>query len=151
MPTVTAEQRIDAPPEKVFAACTDLAGQPERISGIDSIEVLTEGPVGEGTRFRETRIVFGKQATEEMEIAEFDPPRRFVLTCESFGTAYTTEYRFDPDGDGTRLVLTMHARPVTMVAKLMTPMAGMMRRTMEKCLRADLEDLRRSCEPQRAG
>ena len=50
----TIEQYVNAPRERVFATATDLRRAPEVISGIQSLEVLTEGPIRKGTRFRVT-------------------------------------------------------------------------------------------------
>ena len=58
MAQFTLKKHIEAPPERVFEVVTDLRGAPERIRGITKMEVLTEGPIGGGTRYRETRIMF---------------------------------------------------------------------------------------------
>ena len=100
--SVTISETIARPIEEVFAAATDFAGSVERIGGIEKVEMLSEGPVGLGTRFRETRTMFGREATEEMEVVEFEPPRRYVLGAESHGSRYRTEIRFAETGDGPR-------------------------------------------------
>ena len=46
---------IEAPVEKVFALFTDFAKLDQRIDGIKKLELLTSGPIGKGTQFRETR------------------------------------------------------------------------------------------------
>ena len=60
MPSVEVQKTIAAPPERVFEVATDLASLPETMSGIDSVEVLSDGPFGEGTRWREIRTLYGK-------------------------------------------------------------------------------------------
>lgn len=57
------------------------------------IELLTDLPVGEGTRFKETRIMFKREATEEMEFVEFDAPNVYTLGSYSCGC----EFRMDTD------------------------------------------------------
>lgn len=142
---IHVSRTIPAAPEQVFAAATDVVGAPRRIDGIESTELLTDGPVGLGTRFRETRVMFGKEATEEMEVVGFDPPRSWSLAAESCGCKYLTEIRFVPDGAGTRIEMDFGGEPQTFLARIMgAVMAPLMRGTMVKCLEQDLESLERS-------
>ena len=141
MTTLEMKRHIAATPEIVFALAADFAGAPERIRGIAKLEILTEGPIGLGTRFRETRIFFKKEAVEEMEITAFDPPNGYSLGAESHGSRYLTQFRFEANGDGTDVLFTFHATPLTAMAKvfsiLMKPMAKMM---IKECAK-DLDDI----------
>lgn len=147
MAQIVVEKMIDAPVERVFARCTDLASLPGVVSGIDSIEVLTDGPVGDGTAFRETRTMLGREATEEMTFSEFDPPNGYVLLAESCGSRYRTRHTYEPADGGTRVRMEFGATPVSLAAKLISPVFGLMfKKTLVKCLNADLDDLKRACE-----
>lgn len=145
------EEWIPAPVEDVFRRSTDFAGAPATMRGIQAVELLTPGPVGLGTRFRETRVMLGKQATEEMEVTAFDPPRSYVLGAENHGMRYRTELAMEPQRGGTRLTLRFEAVPTTLVARvlslLMRPLARMAMGEMRK----DLADLRASFETPPAG
>lgn len=146
MPSVEVQATVAASPERVFEAATDLASLPETMSGIDSVEVLSDGPFGEGTRWRETRTLYGKQATEEMWVTGFDPPRSYVVEAESHGARYRTEITFVPEGDGTRVTFTFAARPVSLVARLFSVFSGLLLKSVRTALQADLEDLKRVAE-----
>jgi len=146
MPSITVHQDIAAPVEDVFAHCIDLERLPDRVRGIDRIEVLTEGPVGDGTSFRETRTMFGREATEVMTFSEFDPPNGYVLLASSHGSEYRTTHRFEPIEGGTRVTMHFEARPVSLGAKLMSPMFAMMKGKLEACLLDDLRDLKTNLE-----
>lgn len=146
MPSVEAETLIAASPECVFEVATDLASLPETMSGIASVEVLSDGPFGEGTRWRETRILYGRQATEEMWVTGFDPPRSYVVEAESHGAHYRTEITFVPEGDGTRATFVFGARPLSLVARLFSVLGGLMLKSVRKALEQDLEDLKRVAE-----
>lgn len=140
---------IAAPVERVFACMTNFAHAPEHIPGIKRVEMLTDGPVGVGTKFKETRVMFGKEATETMEVSRFDAPRSYTLGAVSCGMAYESIFHFEPDGAGTRLKMQFQGKPLTLVAKLLSPitkllMGGMMR----KCLLADMEGMKRAAEKQ---
>lgn len=148
MASVTVETTIRAAPERVFAIATDLPNIAETVSGIESVEVLTEGPVGVGTRWRETRKMYGKTATEEMRVTGFEPPRSFVAEAESHGAHYTTEFRFEPEGLGTRLTLVFGARPLTLAAKVFSVVGVLMAGTVRKALEQDMEDVKRAAEAE---
>jgi carbon monoxide dehydrogenase subunit G len=138
---LTTTRDVAAPPARVFAVATDLRNAPGRIRGITKMEVLTEGPVRVGTRFRETRRMFGREATEEMEIVALDPPRSYAIGCESCGCRYRTELRFTPKGAGTELQMQFQAEPLTFMAKVIgTLMKPMARKMLKECAK-DLDDI----------
>ena len=92
MGMITVVKIIDAPLDRVFEVFTDLPGTPGRISAITKLEVLTDGPIGVGTRWRETRVMFGREATETMEITAIDPPRSYSAAANSCGCHYETMF-----------------------------------------------------------
>ena len=134
---------IPAPPEVVFEACSDFAGAAERISAIEKVEMLTDGPVGVGTRFRETRTMFGKAATEEMEVTRFEPNRSYTLEADSCGSHFVSRLDFVAEPGGCRVTMDVEARAVTLMAKLMSPLCWFMGGMMKKCLEQDLADMER--------
>lgn len=138
--------RFNAPVDKVFAACTDFANMPERIGGIERVEMLSEGPVGVGTRFRETRIMFKREATEEMQVSAFERDRSYTLACDSCGCAYEFTHSFKPDADATVVEMELNTRPISFFAKLMSPFGKLMMGSMKKCISKDMDDLRASVE-----
>ncbi len=146
MAQFTVSKRIAAPPATVFAIVTDLDHIPAVIPDIKSIERLTPGPVGVGTRFRETRILFGREATETMEVVEFEPGARYATIANSCGNLYRAEHRFVPDGTGTLLELEFTATAQTFVARLMTPVGWAMKGIMKKLISKDLDAVARAAE-----
>ena len=146
MPGVKIEKKIGAPPERVFALSTDLPRLADTVSGIDAVEVLTDGPVGVGTRWRETRTLYGRQATEEMWVTHFEAPRSFVVEAESHGAHYRTDFSFEPDGAGTRVTLVFSARPVSLLGRIFSVVGRAMFAGVRKALERDLEDLGRAAE-----
>lgn len=146
MPEIQISETIAASPEAVFDALTDLEGTADRIQGIESLEVLTEGPVGVGTRFRETRTMFGREATEEMEFSVFERPGRYVLVAESHGMRYETEHLVEAVDGGSRVTLRFQGEPQTTGAKIMSAMSGLFMGAARKAMQQDLADLKRSLE-----
>ena len=148
MKRLEVRRQVSAPPERVFARAADFANSANTISAITKMEMLTDGPVGVGTRFRETRLMFGKQATEEMTVVAFEPPRRYLLHAQSHGSDYRSELRFDPNKNGTEVVMTFEATPMTLMAKVMSIVFRPMMRSMGKMILKDLDDLKASVEGQ---
>lgn len=141
--------QVDAAPEAVFEIMADVPRWPQHFTKIQSVEVLTPGPVATGTRFREVRMMFGKSATEEMTVAEIVPPQRLVLTAHSHGTAYRAEHIVEPSSAGSTLTFVFEGRPVSLLARLMTPLGWLFVGHVKKELAADLHDLKRAAERQR--
>ena len=146
MKPIVVARRTAAPPERVFALASDFAGAAGRISGILRVEMVTKGAVGKGTRFRETRKMFGKEATEEMEVVAFDPPRSYTLRAASCGAEYLTEVRCVPDGSGTRIEFEMQWRSISFFAKLMSPLGMLFAGSMKKLVEKDLADIATAAE-----
>jgi carbon monoxide dehydrogenase subunit G len=150
MTRLSVSTYVAAPPPEVFAVYTNLGKAPERIPGIVSVELLTDGPFGVGTRWRETRLMFKKEATEEMWVTACDPPRSYTVVAESHGMRYTTVFSFVPEGDGTKVTWDFQGTPLTLGTKIFSPIFSvMMKGMMQKHMRGDLEALRAVCEAGR--
>jgi len=149
-PQVTVERRVAAPAERVWAVLTDIEGSPRVISGIDKVEILSDGPFGVGTRWRETRRMLGKEATEEMWVTESEPAQRYVVEAESRGVRYVSEFRLTPQGgDATSVRLTFGSEIATgggLKSKLMQAMGSIGAKAAAKALAKDLEDIAASAE-----
>lgn len=146
MAEITVKRHIQAPPERVFSLATDIENFPVHLRGVTKVELLTPGPVGRGTRFRETRLMFKREATEEMELTAFDPPSSYQVGCENHGCRYHTEVRFTPNGAGTDVEMRFAATPLTWVAKLMSFAMKPMVKSVSRCLEQDLDDLKSASE-----
>jgi carbon monoxide dehydrogenase subunit G len=133
---------IDAAPEAVFDMIADIENSAERIEGIQKIEMLTEGPVGVGTKWRETRLMMKKEAVEEMEISAFERPTHYTVYCDSCGCDMDWTMRVEPSGDGSTLALDMTSKARTLTAKLMAPLGWLMSGMMKKCVVKDLENIK---------
>lgn len=87
---------IAAPVERVFALFTDFEHAAGNLSQIKRTELLTVGPAGVGTRFRETRAFFNREETEELTVTSFEPQQSYTVECVSYGAAYTSVFHFQP-------------------------------------------------------
>jgi hypothetical protein len=98
MRTVAARRTIEAPIEKVWVLATDIGRWPEATSGVERVELLTDGDFGESTRWRETRQMFGREATEEMSVSAVDPGRCYTVEAENHGVRYVSTFSFTATG-----------------------------------------------------
>lgn len=146
MGELTVTKRVAAPVERVFEVFVDLDRAAERISSIVRLETLTDGPVGVGTRFRETRIMFKREATEEMEFTAFEQGRGYTIECESCGCRYVTVTELEPEGSGTVVHWRLSYKPLTLFAKIMSPLGALMVGPLKKCLERDMDELKVAIE-----
>ncbi len=146
MSRINISKTIDAPVDRVFSVMSDIPHAEETVSGITKIEMLTDGPVDRGTRWRETRLMFGREATEELEITRFVPNRSYAVECESCGVHFKTDFRFHPQDGQTKVEMEMTTRPLSWMARIMSPLTFMMRGMLIKALTQDLDDCKRAIE-----
>lgn len=135
---------VAAPPESVWGVITDLAATPEVLSGVEKVERLDEGDGFDvGTRWRETRRMFGKEATEEMEVSSVEPGSAYTTTAEQGTTTYTSTLRVDPaDGDRCRLTMTFAAESSSPVGRLLAATVGRaFQSATRRMLQRDLDDI----------
>ena len=147
MAVLTVSTHVAAPIAGVFEVFTEIEKAEERIPDITALEMLSEGPFGEGTRWRETRVMFKKEAVEEMWVTGFHPPHSYTVEADSHGMKYSTLFTFEADGDGTKVTWNFSGVAHTFGAKVMAPIFNvLMKGTMKKCMLKDLEALRDACQ-----
>lgn len=146
MARVSADIHIAADIDRVFDVFVDIPNWANQVGAIKKIEMLTDGKVGVGTRFKETRVIFKKEATETMEVTSFDRPTQYTLEAQSCGAAYVTVHRFTSEGNGTKVTVEMTATPVTFFAKVMSPLSALMLKSCAKMFVRDLQDVKAVCE-----
>ena len=148
MQDVEVRRHVAAPVERVWALATDLEDSPGVIDGIEAVEVLTPGPFGVGTRWRETRRVFGRSATEEMTVTAVEPHRSYQVEASGPGVTYVSGFAFAPAADGgTDVAATFGGRPTSRVGRVLGAVtAPLARRAIGKALAQDLEDIATAAE-----
>ena len=68
---VEVKTEIKSTPELIWKTITDLENCDKVISGIEEVEILEKPASGfTGTKWKETRTLFGKTATETMWITD---------------------------------------------------------------------------------
>ena len=144
---LTATVTINADISRTFEAFTDLEHIKERVNGINVIEVLNPpAKMQVGTKWKETRTVFGKEATEVMWVTDLTVNQNYVVEAESHGTHYRTEYTFKQVDGGTEVVMTFEGKPLTMAAKFGSVLSFVFSGSLKKLMQQDMEDLKNFLE-----
>jgi hypothetical protein len=124
---------LPQPPERVFAALTDVERYPSWRSDVKSVELLSSSAA---PRWRE----HGSNGDITFERMEVQAPSRIVTriadTDLAFGGSWT--YELKPEGGGTRLTITERGEVYNPVFRFMSRFVFGHTATIEKFL-ADLE------------
>ncbi len=141
---------IQASPEDIWAVITDIDNAPDRISGIETVEVHhNPGPELVGLKWTETRTLFGKTATETMWITEAEKNRYYKTRAESHGAIYTSIMRIDEKNGQIYLGMEFSSEAQSFGAKFMaTVLAPLFKGATKKALMKDLEDIKKHLEEQ---
>jgi hypothetical protein len=96
---------IGHPPQVVFDFITSSDNAPKVVPSVKSMVKLTDGPVRVGTRYRETRLMNGKEESTELEVVAYDPHESYAMKNETSGIQTVYRYVFQPQAGGTRVDL----------------------------------------------
>jgi carbon monoxide dehydrogenase subunit G len=114
---------VGRPPEVVFDYMTDPSNLSSWQTSSRSVEQLTDGPPGLGSRFRErTKPPLGKEFEQVTEFAEFDRPRCVHVHIVEGPYPVDGTWKFEPESGGTR-VRFVAAGELVGLMKLFEPVA----------------------------
>jgi hypothetical protein len=140
--TVAVSADIEAPIRRVFDLFTDIEHAAERVSGIKRVEMLTPGSFGLGTRWRETREVFGRRDSAKMEVIAFERYRTYTLSHYKAGVHVEIVFSFEPENTGTRVTIEFTLDGTGLPPGLLTPLSWAIAGKVQHVLNRDLTDLK---------
>lgn len=149
---VELQRETTADPATVWAVVTDLEGSVETLSGVTAVERVA-GPEGfaVGTRWRETRVLFGKEASEEMEVTAIESGRSYTVEADNHGTHYVSRMIVEPSGEGSLLRMTFGAEQAGRFNRLLARTVGKaFEGATRKALQQDLDDIAAAAEARSA-
>ena len=148
MSTVAVSRLVEAPVAAVWGVFTDLQRRREWLSAVTAVDVLTTGPFGAGTQWRETRrMADGGEITEEFRVRECVVPERFVVTSPGIGADYRMTYQFVPvvagrHRGGTMVTVVQDGSATEPAGRILALIfGGLAAGTAAGALRRDLDDL----------
>jgi hypothetical protein len=140
--------QISAPRAKVWAAITDIENCTDMISSIIDLDILnlpTDTIVD--LKWKETRKMFGKEATETMWITDFVENEYYCTRAESHGSVYITKFSLKEVDGITTLTMSFTAEAQSIFVKMIsTIMSLFIENAMKKELFKDLVDIKKYVE-----
>jgi uncharacterized protein YndB with AHSA1/START domain len=115
--TATYETRLARPVEEVWAFLTDVENTPRWRTRMDVVRWLEPG------RTFEVVSSFGpwRKLAMKGEVTASEPPHRFAYRITEGPLKAHNEYVLEPDGDGTRFVMSGGAGMDSWVVRLAAP------------------------------
>ncbi len=140
---ITIRRQILAPVELVFDTVADIRNFSQALPHVVRYEFLSEKESGLGTRFRETRLMGGKEATTELEVTEYAPNDHVRMVADSHGAVWDTTFTVGRQDDATQLTVVMDARPHQLLPRIMNTLFKPM---IAKAVARDMDLVKNHCE-----
>jgi hypothetical protein len=143
---VCVDIAIERPREVVFEAFCDIDRAAGRRRGVKQVDVITPGPFGLGTRWRQTRGGLA-HPMQELWVTRLDRGRMYRVEAETAGVHYVSDVSFADDGDDRTLVhLEYTGTPLTRGARIRSLADALAASSARRMLRRDLSDMRKALE-----
>lgn len=143
MSRTTVTRTINAPIERVFETVAHIENFSKAVPEIIKTELLSEIEYGVGTRFRETRLMSGKQTSTELEVTEYVENDRVRIVSDAGGTVWDSVFEVAPVDGQVQLTLSMDANAYKLLSRLMNPLIKGM---VKKALESDMDSVKIYCE-----
>jgi glyoxylase-like metal-dependent hydrolase (beta-lactamase superfamily II) len=143
---IEGEIEIARPPQVVFDVVADERNEPRYNPRLGSVEKLTAGPVGRGTRFRVRTA--GRRGGIEMivELTEFDRPHRLASRTRIGSVDIVYALTFEAVPGGTRMRWAGDLHPGGPLA-LLRPVLALLGRRQEQAIWSSLKQYLQSGAP----
>ena len=122
MPIFQNTVTIHRPAEEVFAFLADFENIPAWNYAIEDTSKTSAGPVGVGTRYRQTRTI-PSRSTESFEVTVFQPARRLAIHGQIGPFQATISYQLEAAADATTLVNNVELDTSQAKLRLLAPLA----------------------------
>jgi uncharacterized protein YndB with AHSA1/START domain len=134
---------VRAPAARVFAAVAHPRRFAHAIGGVTRIEDLSDVTSGVGTRFRQTRVMNGRETTMDFAVTEYVENERIRILNETHGTVWDSLFTFAAAPDETTLRLVMDARARRPLPRLLLPLVCLL---VRKAVARDIDAVKAYCE-----
>ena len=135
---------INRPVEEVF----DFAAEPDHVAEyfvpVINCRKTSDGPLGKGTTTMSTIRILGRQFEVPSETTEWDRPHSFSVRNAGGPMPMTVQFRFNPDGEGTRVDLQADLE----VARMLQVASPLIEPVVDRQMRASLDAMKAIMESQ---
>ena len=145
---LSAFTEINKPIKEVWETVVDFENCSNYIKSIIHLEIIDQ-PKDTliGFKWKETRVMFGKEATETMWITDYVENEYYQTRAESHGSVYLSRISLKSIGDNTKLTMSFTAEAQSFFVKMLSACMGIfMKGPMKKALNKDLEDIKSHLE-----
>lgn len=125
---------IDRPVQAVFAFITNPQNMSRWNSAVVSLEQLTPGAVGMGTKFKNVGEMMGRRIEGEMQVVAFEPDAKYGFQMQAGPMQVNMLMTFKTVGTGTKLSLNAQGNPAGFFKLAEGVMAGRVKAMMEENL-----------------
>lgn len=135
---------IEKPVEDVWKVITDFKNCSNYITSINKLEVIDE-PEDTliGFKWKETRMMFGKEAIETMWITDYAENEYYQTRAESHGSVYISRLSISQEDNHAKLTMSFTSEAQTVFVKIISACMGFaFKGSMEKALLKDLNDIK---------
>lgn len=129
---------IARPVEDVFDFVADQRNEPSYNPKMTASAMLTDGPIGVGTRFAATVLSRGKPLLVTIDVTGFDRPRRISSRSVMPGATVEGHLKFEPMPGGTRLSWDWKVT-VDGLGRLAGPLIALIGRQQERAIWTSLK------------
>ena len=143
MTRTEVSRTIDAPLDLVFQTVADIKNYSKAVPDIVKVEFIGDQQSGLGTRFRETRLMKGKEASTELEVTEFEENRKIRLVTDSNGCIWDSVFETEEKDGAVELSLPMDAKPYRLLQRIVTPLINKM---IAGAVESDMDAVKVYCE-----
>lgn len=144
---ISVKVEVNASKEAIWKTITDIENAASNIGGIDAVEILEKPDQLIGLKWKESRTMFGKSATETMWITHAEEHKFYQTRAESHGSIYVSKLMISEEDGKTYLSMSFDGQAQSLGAKIMSfLMAPMMKGSMKKLILKDLEDIKKVVE-----
>ncbi|HRH37823.1 MAG TPA: SRPBCC family protein [Flavobacteriales bacterium] len=144
---VEASITINASMAAVWAATTDVANFAQVLSGVEKIEIVERQATGlAGLKWKETRMLFGKEATVEKWITEAKENEYYRTRAEQDGFVFITTNRVSESGGVVTLKGIHETQPQGFASKLKALPMVFFKGVIKKAIMQDLTDIKKAVE-----
>lgn len=148
MSHVRGQILIDRPVDEVFDFVADERNEPTYNPAMVRVEMLTDGPVGEGSRYRAEVISRGHPVEMVIETMSCHRPTDLSSTTTMEWAHIRGTLTFAPVGTGTRMTWDWDVAP-TGPARLLGPVVGIVGRRQERAIWTRLKQVLEASGPDR--
>lgn len=125
---------VDRPMTDVFAFVANLNNMSKWNSAVVSLEQITPGAVGVGTKFKSVGEMMGRRIEGEVQVTTYEPHTKTGFQMNAGPMQINVTISFKPVGTGTKISLNAQGNPAGVFKLAEGMMQGRVKSMMEENL-----------------